>query len=330
MPTLVFEKTAYGEEVPRLAVGCAGNAWIPVSVYNIITGVIDGKLGAQAAIEAPRFLPGRDPADPLENGERIEIEDRFPRALLQDLIDARPQVPEDRPQGRSALRLCGGDLGRCRGPPGRRRRRAAPLARGGCVRAGDDFAVRSARAPEPPARAATSPQLIRGCRPPCSYNHGMKIILPRRSRSLSPQSSPVACAIGSARRAHQPDRKTAIGSDHHHTGDAGATKQVTDANGTIEHKSEVPRGGPVAAVVRVPGCQHDAAGACKVNADVIVYKPDGSVSTRRKTSTCRPGAVPVPLKFDASAATGVYRVVVTIRDVTARRFATVERQFGVK
>jgi gamma-glutamyltranspeptidase len=86
VPTLVFEKNAAGEEVPKLAVGCAGNAWIPVSVYNIITGVIDGKLGAQAAIEAPRFLPGRDPADPLENGERVEIEDRFPRGLLQELI----------------------------------------------------------------------------------------------------------------------------------------------------------------------------------------------------------------------------------------------------
>jgi gamma-glutamyltranspeptidase len=87
VPTLVFEQKASGEEVPRLAVGCAGNAWIPVSVYNIITGVIDGKLEAQAAIEAPRFLPGRDPADPLENGGRVEIEDRFPRALLQGLID---------------------------------------------------------------------------------------------------------------------------------------------------------------------------------------------------------------------------------------------------
>jgi gamma-glutamyltranspeptidase/glutathione hydrolase len=86
VPTLVFARNTAGEEVPRLAVGCAGNAWIPVSVYNIITGVIDGKLGAQAAIEAPRFLPGRDPADPLENGERVEIEDRFPRPLLQDLI----------------------------------------------------------------------------------------------------------------------------------------------------------------------------------------------------------------------------------------------------
>ncbi|MDO8678265.1 MAG: gamma-glutamyltransferase [Acidobacteriota bacterium] len=87
VPTLVFEKLASGEEVPRLAVGCAGNAWIPLSVYNIITGVIDGKLGAQRAIEAPRFLPGRDPADPLERAARVEIEDRFPRALLQNLID---------------------------------------------------------------------------------------------------------------------------------------------------------------------------------------------------------------------------------------------------
>ena len=84
VPTLVFEKTAAGE-VARLAVGAAGNAWIPVSVYNIITGVIDGGLGAQAAVEAPRFLPQRDPTDPMDDHARIEIEDRFPRAVLQDL-----------------------------------------------------------------------------------------------------------------------------------------------------------------------------------------------------------------------------------------------------
>jgi gamma-glutamyltranspeptidase len=86
VPTLVFERNAAGVEVPRLAVGCAGNAWIPLTVYTIITGVIDGKLGAQAAIEAPRFLPGRDPADPLESAGRVEIEDRFPRPLLEDLM----------------------------------------------------------------------------------------------------------------------------------------------------------------------------------------------------------------------------------------------------
>ncbi|MGE3274234.1 MAG: gamma-glutamyltransferase [Vicinamibacterales bacterium] len=85
VPTLVFEQTA-GGEVPKLAVGCAGNAWIPVSVYRIITGVIDGGLGAQAAIEAPRFLPGRDPSDPQDSAARIEIEDRFPKAAVDDLI----------------------------------------------------------------------------------------------------------------------------------------------------------------------------------------------------------------------------------------------------
>jgi gamma-glutamyltranspeptidase/glutathione hydrolase len=84
VPTLVFRKTAAGE-VPRLAVGCAGNAWIPLTVYDIITSVIDGGLSAQAAIEAPRFLPARDPADPMGNAAQIQIEDRIPRAVLDDL-----------------------------------------------------------------------------------------------------------------------------------------------------------------------------------------------------------------------------------------------------
>ncbi|MGE3189657.1 MAG: gamma-glutamyltransferase, partial [Vicinamibacterales bacterium] len=85
VPTLVLEQTPEGE-VPKLADGCAGNAWIPVSVYRIITGVIDGGLGAQAAIEAPRFLPGRDPADPEDSAARIEIEDRFPKAAVDALL----------------------------------------------------------------------------------------------------------------------------------------------------------------------------------------------------------------------------------------------------
>lgn len=84
VPTLVFRETPAGL-VPRLAVGCAGNAWIPLTVYNVITGVVDGGLGAQQAIEAPRFLPGRDPRDPLERGARIEIEDRFPSTVVADL-----------------------------------------------------------------------------------------------------------------------------------------------------------------------------------------------------------------------------------------------------
>jgi gamma-glutamyltranspeptidase len=86
VPTLVFKSTADGQSpgAPRLAVAAAGNAWIPASVYNIILNVIDGGMNAQRAIEAPRFLVSRDPSDPA--GSRLQIEDRFPRALLQDLM----------------------------------------------------------------------------------------------------------------------------------------------------------------------------------------------------------------------------------------------------
>jgi gamma-glutamyltranspeptidase len=40
----------------------------------------------QRAIEAPRFLVSRDPADALGNAARIEIEDRFPRQVLEPLV----------------------------------------------------------------------------------------------------------------------------------------------------------------------------------------------------------------------------------------------------
>lgn len=87
VPTLVFAPSEvdpgrYGIPgfTPRLAVGAAGNAWIPASVYNIILNVVDGGLGAQRAIEAPRMLIGNGPA-----GSRVQIEDRIPRALLEKL-----------------------------------------------------------------------------------------------------------------------------------------------------------------------------------------------------------------------------------------------------
>ena len=84
VPTLAFRDEA-GRRLPVFAVGVAGNAWIPASAYSIITALIDGALPMQRAIEAPRFLVARDPADPLGNGARVEIEDRFPREVLQQL-----------------------------------------------------------------------------------------------------------------------------------------------------------------------------------------------------------------------------------------------------
>lgn len=83
-PTLVFRE-ANGVQTPRLAVGAAGNAWIVSSVYSIITQVIDGGQAMQAAVEAPRFLIGRDPSDASNSRARIQIEDRFPRAVLMEL-----------------------------------------------------------------------------------------------------------------------------------------------------------------------------------------------------------------------------------------------------
>ncbi len=84
VPTLVFRAGDGGALTPRLAVAAAGNAWIPASVYGVILNVIDAGMPAQKAIEAPRFLVGRDPLEP-EAG-RMQIEDRIPRSILQDLI----------------------------------------------------------------------------------------------------------------------------------------------------------------------------------------------------------------------------------------------------
>jgi gamma-glutamyltranspeptidase/glutathione hydrolase len=84
VPTLLFAPVTNGAAssgIPGytalMAVGCAGNAWIPASVYDIILNVVDGGMSAQRAIEAPRFLVG--------GGTGVEIEDRFPRSELSSL-----------------------------------------------------------------------------------------------------------------------------------------------------------------------------------------------------------------------------------------------------
>jgi gamma-glutamyltranspeptidase len=80
-PTLVFRGTGAAKR-PLLAAGAAGNAWITSAVYEIVVGVIDHGLGAQAALELPRFLPGgRGPG-----GETtIQIESGFAPAALRRL-----------------------------------------------------------------------------------------------------------------------------------------------------------------------------------------------------------------------------------------------------
>jgi gamma-glutamyltranspeptidase len=86
VPTLLFRGPSSAESpgVPRLAVAAAGNAWIPASVYDIILNVVDGGMPMQRAIEAPRFLVGRDPDE--NDVARMQVEDRFHRDLLQALV----------------------------------------------------------------------------------------------------------------------------------------------------------------------------------------------------------------------------------------------------
>ena len=107
-------------------------------------------------------------------------------------------------------------------------------------------------------------------------------------------------------------------------------KQMAAEHGKVEHKSEVARGGPVAAVLRATGCMKDTAGRCNINANLTVYKPDGTVFHEAKVLDLSTGRIAAPLNIDASAETGLYKVVVTVRDLTARRFAVLERQFAVK
>lgn len=83
-PTLLCDD-ADGTLRPRLALGAAGNAWISAAVYGIVLAHVDGGLGAQAAVEAPRLLVTRDPADAAGRRARVLIEDRFPLSVLTDL-----------------------------------------------------------------------------------------------------------------------------------------------------------------------------------------------------------------------------------------------------
>jgi hypothetical protein len=111
---------------------------------------------------------------------------------------------------------------------------------------------------------------------------------------------------------------------------ADLPSNIGAGKGSIEHRSEVVRGGPVSAVVWTSGCQKDTGGSCHVQGDLVVHAPDGSVFHEAKSLDLSQGGAAVALKVDARAPTGVYRVVVSVRDVVARRFQTLERQFGVR
>lgn len=98
----------------------------------------------------------------------------------------------------------------------------------------------------------------------------------------------------------------------------------------IEHDSEVSRDEAVTIVVTMLGCEADAKGQCNASADVVAYKPDGSVHSETKGISLATGRGTAALRLSPGDVTGVYRVEATVRDLTARRFGKTDRLFGVK
>ena len=86
----------------------------------------------------------------------------------------------------------------------------------------------------------------------------------------------------------------------------------------IEHDSEVERSEPVTVVVTIQGCQPDAPRACNASADVVAYKPDGSVHSEMKGITLAGGRGTASLTLAPTDVTGVYKVIATVRDLTAK------------
>jgi hypothetical protein len=106
--------------------------------------------------------------------------------------------------------------------------------------------------------------------------------------------------------------------------------EKTPLTQAVEHDTEVARGDTLTVVVNAQGCEKDAKGLCNISADVVAYKPDGGVHSEIKALSLNRGRATAPLTFAAADGTGLYRVVATVRDLNARRFAKVERIFGVK
>ena len=110
VPTLVLRDARTAREVPQLAVGAPATRGSRLSVFSIITGV-DRRRAGRAGRRSRRrgSCSGRDPADPLGPGAARADRGSLPARRARRPDRARAPLPEDRPQGRDALRLRGGD-----------------------------------------------------------------------------------------------------------------------------------------------------------------------------------------------------------------------------
>jgi hypothetical protein len=112
--------------------------------------------------------------------------------------------------------------------------------------------------------------------------------------------------------------------------DAALTEWAA-GRGSLATVTELTPDTPALALVRVSGCQADA-GACRVNVDYALHRPDATVAREVKLQTVEDGVTAPPFRFTLTAADppGLYRVVATVRDMNARRIQHLERIFSLR
>jgi hypothetical protein len=106
-----------------------------------------------------------------------------------------------------------------------------------------------------------------------------------------------------------------------------AKRSATDP---LEHDTEVQRHEAITVIVTIAECAKDGKGMCNASADVVAYKPDGSIHSDMKNVSLNTGRGTASLKLAAGDVTGIYKLVATVRDLNARRFGQAERSFGVR
>jgi hypothetical protein len=99
---------------------------------------------------------------------------------------------------------------------------------------------------------------------------------------------------------------------------------------TLEHDTEVDRSEAITVVLSIADCDKGDTGVCNASADLVAYKPDGTVHSEVKNVSLNSRRATTPLKLTATDVTGLYKVVATVRDLNGRRFGTTERVFSVK
>ena len=105
---------------------------------------------------------------------------------------------------------------------------------------------------------------------------------------------------------------------------------VQAATPALEHDTEVDRSESITIVLSIAACDKGEVGRCNASADLVAYKPDGTVHSEMKNVSLNSLRATAPLKLSASDQTGLYKIVATVRDLNASRFGTAERVFSVK